>query len=139
MGGWVSGRNHQSSIWGQNRLKQLRNGPLHLETVVADVFIIPKDWLQLDDFDNAESIWWQYVKMLLIKCASEGWEARKKERRGNKQRAIDLGELASNMARSNLRKLPNATFMILNSWVLNGKSIIQAPTQLYTWYTNVRY
>ena len=32
-------KRHQSSIQGQNRLKQLRDGPLHWETAVADFLL----------------------------------------------------------------------------------------------------
>ena len=103
--GWVAGfleKKHRSIIRGQNRLKQLRDGPLHWETAVADVFETFETWLLLDNFDNAEWIRRQWVEMFLKKCASEIREARKMVRRGNNRPATDLGERASKKARSNL-------------------------------------
>jgi len=46
-------KKHRSSIWGQNRLKQLRDGPPHWEMTVADFLETVESWLPLDDFDNA--------------------------------------------------------------------------------------
>jgi hypothetical protein len=57
---WVAGfleKNHQFIIWGLNRLKQRRGGPLHKKTVVADSLETFKTWLPLENFDNAEWIW----------------------------------------------------------------------------------
>jgi hypothetical protein len=54
---WVAGfleKKHRSIIRGQNRLKQLRDGPLHWETVVADFLETFETWLPLENFDNAE-------------------------------------------------------------------------------------
>ena len=56
---WVAAfleKKHCSYIQGENRLKQLRDGPLHRETVVADFLETFKTWLPLDNFDNAEWI-----------------------------------------------------------------------------------
>jgi len=89
MSGWVSGENALSSIRGQNRLKQLQDGPLHWETVGANFLVIFEDWLPVDDFDNAHWIRRHWVKMLLKKCRREIREARQKGRQGNPQPATD--------------------------------------------------
>jgi len=84
--GWVAGwleKKHRSIMQGQNHLKQIQEGPLHWETVVADVLVPFEDWLPLDNFDNAEWIRQQWVVMFLKKCASQIREARKQGRRGN--------------------------------------------------------
>jgi len=59
-------------------LKQLRNGPLHWATAVADFLETFESWLPLDIFDNAEWIHPQWVEMILKKCATEIREVRKK-------------------------------------------------------------
>jgi transposase-like protein len=54
---WVAGfieKKHRSITWGQNRLKQLRDVPLHWETEVTDFLKTFKTRLRLDNFDNAE-------------------------------------------------------------------------------------
>jgi hypothetical protein len=54
---WVAGflkKKHRSIIWGQNRLKPLRDGPVHGETVVADFLETFETWLLLENFDNAK-------------------------------------------------------------------------------------
>jgi len=48
-----------------------------------------------------------------------------------------LSERASNKVRSNLPKLPNATFMVVIHWVSNGKDMVQALKQFQASYTNV--
>jgi len=56
---WVSGfleKKHHSIIWGLNLFKQLRDGPLHWETAVADCLQTFETWLPLNIFDNAEWI-----------------------------------------------------------------------------------
>ena len=78
---WVAGfreKKYRFFILGQNRLKQMRNGPLLWETAVADFLETFKTWLPLENFDNAEWIRRQWVEMILKKCASEVREARKK-------------------------------------------------------------
>ena len=83
---WVAGfleKKHRSIIRGQNRLKQVRDRPLHWETAVADSLDTFKVWLPLDNFNNAEWICRQWVEMFLKQCASEIQEVRKKERRAN--------------------------------------------------------
>jgi hypothetical protein len=57
--GWVAGfleKMHWSIIRGQNRLKQLSDGPLHWETAVADFLETFETWLPLDNLHNAEWI-----------------------------------------------------------------------------------
>jgi hypothetical protein len=71
-------KKHRSIIRGQNRLKQLRDGPLHWERVVADFLETFETWLPLDNFDNAERICRQWVEMFVKKCAREIREASKK-------------------------------------------------------------
>jgi len=140
--GWVAGfleKKHRSIIWGQNWLKQVRDGHLHRETAVADFWETFETWLPLDNFDNAEWIRRQWVEMFLKKCASEIWEARKKGRRGNKRPATDLGERASKKARSKLPELANTTFMFVICRVSNGKDIVLSPNQLQATYTDVRH
>jgi len=71
---WVAGfleKKHRSIIRGQNRLNQVRDGPLHWETAVADFLATFETWLPLVNFDNAEWIRQQWVEMFLKKCASE--------------------------------------------------------------------
>jgi len=72
-----------SIIQGQNCLKQLRDRPLHWETVVADFLATFQSSLQLVNFNNAKQILPQWVLMSLKDCARQIWEARKKGRRGN--------------------------------------------------------
>jgi len=53
---WVAGcleKKDQSIMWGQNRLKQLGDGPLHWEIAVADCLETFEIWLPLENFDNA--------------------------------------------------------------------------------------
>jgi hypothetical protein len=91
---WVAGllkKKHWSIIPGQNRLKQLRDGPQRWEMAVADFLETFETWLPLKNFDNAERIWQQWVEMFLKKCGSEVQKARKKGRRGYKRLATDLG------------------------------------------------
>jgi hypothetical protein len=56
---WVAGfheKKQRSILQGQNRLKQVRDGPLHRETAVADFLATFTTWLPLVNFDNAEWI-----------------------------------------------------------------------------------
>jgi len=127
---WVAGfleKKHWSIIRGQNQLKQLRDGPLHWETAVGDFWKTFESLLPLDNFDNAEWIRRQWVEMFLKKCASEIREARKKGRRGNNRPVTDLGECASNTAKSNLPELPNTMFMVVICCVSNGNDIVLSP------------
>jgi len=76
---WVAGvleKKNRSIIRGQNRLKQVREGPLHWVMAVADLLETFENWLPLDNFNNAEWIRQQWVEMLLKKCASKIREAR---------------------------------------------------------------
>jgi hypothetical protein len=85
--GWVAGlleKKHWSIIRVQNRLKQRRDGPLHWVTAVTDFLETFETWLPLDNFDNAELLLRQWVEMILMKCASKIWEARKNGWPGNK-------------------------------------------------------
>jgi len=132
-------KKHRSTIQGQNRLKQVRNSPLHWETAVADFLDTIKNWLPFVIYDNAEWIRPQWVEIFLKKCASDIREVRKKGRRGNKRPAMDLGERAGRMARSNLPELPNTTFTVMIHWVSNCKDMVLAPKQLQASYTDVRY
>jgi len=139
---WVAGileKKHRSIIRGQNHLKQLRNGPRHWETAVADFLETFETWLRLENFDNAECIWWQWVEMFLKKCASEVQEARKKGSRGNKRPATDVGERAGNIARGNLPELPNTTFIVVIRRVPNGDDDQTSSMQLQASYTDVRH
>jgi hypothetical protein len=84
---WVAAyleKKDRSIIRGQNRLKQLHDGPQHWGMGVADFLETFETWLPLENFDNAEWIRRQWVEMFLKKCASEVREARKKGMRGNK-------------------------------------------------------
>jgi len=132
-------KEHLAIIRGQNRLKQLRDGPLHWETAVADILETFESWLPLDNFDNAEWICLRWVEMCLKTCASDIREVRKEGRRGNKRPATDLGERASNTARYNLSELPNTTFMVVICRMSNGNDIVQSPKQLQAPYTDVRH
>ena len=87
-------------------------------------------WLPLVNFDNAECIRQQWVEMFSKKYASKIREARKKGRRGNNRPATDLRQLLGNTARSNLPELANTTFMVMISWVSNGKDMVLDPKQL---------
>jgi hypothetical protein len=56
---WVAGfleKKHRSVIQGHNPLKQLRDGPLHLETAVAHFWEAFKIWLHLHNFVNGKWI-----------------------------------------------------------------------------------
>jgi hypothetical protein len=80
---WVAGfleKKHRPIIRGQNRQNQLRDGPLHWETPVAEFLETFKTWLSWENVDNAKCIRWQWVEMFLNKYASKVWEARKKGR-----------------------------------------------------------
>jgi hypothetical protein len=113
---WVAGfleKKHRSIIRGQNRLKQLQNGPLLWETAFADFLETFETWLPLENFDNAEWIRRQWVEMFLKKCASEVVEAVRKGRRGNKRLATDVGERVGKKSRGNLPEMPNTTFMVV--------------------------
>jgi len=84
-------KKHRSIIRGQNHPKQLRDGPLHRETAVAEFLETFETWLPLENFNNAQWIRRQWVQMFLKKCASEVQEVRKKGRRGRRE-----GEATSN-------------------------------------------
>jgi hypothetical protein len=73
-------KKHRFIIPGQNRLKQLRTGPLHWEMAVADFLETFETWLPLENFDNAEWIRRQWVEMFMKKCASAVGEEGKKGR-----------------------------------------------------------
>jgi len=84
---WVAGfleKKHRSTIRGQNRLEQLRDGPLHWETAVADIVETLETWLPLEIFDNADGIRRQWAEMSVRKCAYKVPEVREKGRRSNK-------------------------------------------------------
>jgi hypothetical protein len=115
-------KKHRSIIPGQNFLKQMRDGHLHWEMPVADFLVTFETWLPLENFDNAEWIRWQWVGMFLKKCASEALEVRKKGKQGNKRPAKDLGERAGKIARGNILKLLNTTFMVVILRVPNGNN-----------------
>jgi len=71
---WVAGfleKKHRSIIRGQNRLKQVEDGPLRLETAVRDFLATFENWLPLVNFDNAEWLRRQWVEMFSKKCARE--------------------------------------------------------------------
>jgi len=56
---WVAGfleKKHWFIIRGQNQFKQVRDGPLHWETAVADFLATFEPCLPLVNFDNAEWI-----------------------------------------------------------------------------------
>jgi hypothetical protein len=120
-------------------LKQLRDGPLHWETAVADFLETFETWLPLEDFDNADWIRRQWVKMFSKKCASKVREPRKKGRRGNKQPATGLGERAGKKARGNLPGLPNTTFMVVIRRVSNSNNDETSSMQLQASYPDVRH
>jgi hypothetical protein len=96
-----------------------------------------KTWLPLENFDNVEWIRWQWMQILLKKCSSEVWEARKKGRRGNERPATDLGQCVGKTARGNLPELPNTTFMVVIHRVPNGDNDQTSSMQLKASYTDV--
>ena len=71
-------KKHQSSIRGQNRVKWLRDGPVHCEMEVAEFLETFETWLHLENFDYVERIWRQCDEMFSKECPSENHEARKK-------------------------------------------------------------
>jgi hypothetical protein len=83
----------------QNRLKLLRDGPLHRDTVVADFVGTFETWLPFDNFDDSAWIHRQWVEMFLKKCGREIREARNKGRGGKKRPAADVGERTNTEAR----------------------------------------
>jgi len=139
---WVAGlleRKRRSIVPGQKRLKQLRDGSLHWEMVVADILETFGTWLPVENFDNAKCIWRQWVAMFLMKCASEVWEARKKGRQGNKRPATDLGQRTFKQVIGNLPELPNSNFMVVIHWVPNGNNDQTSSNQLQASYSDVRH
>jgi len=142
MEAWVAAfleQKHQSIIRGQNHLKQLQDGPLHWETAVADFLETFKTWLPLENFNNAEWIWRQWVEMFQKKCANEVRKAKKKGWRGNKRPATDLGERVGIKARGTLSELPNTTFIVVIRHVPNGNNDQTSSMQLQASYTDVRH
>ena len=132
-------KKHRLIIWGQNRLKQLRHGPLHRETVVADFLETFETWLPLENFDNAEWIRRQWVEMFLKKCASEVRKGMKKGWGGKKRPVTDFGERAGKTARGNLPELPNTTFMVVIRRLSNGNNDQTSSMQLQASYSDVRH
>jgi hypothetical protein len=79
---WVAGfleKKHQSIIQGQNRLKDVQDGPLHWETPVTDLLPTLETWQPFVNIDIAEWIRLQWVEMFLKKCVGEIRQARKRE------------------------------------------------------------
>ena len=139
---WVAGfvqKKHRSIIRGQNLLKQVRDGLLHREMVVADIIATFEIRLRLVNFDDAEWIRQQWVEMFLNKYASAIREACKKGRQGNMRPTTDLGECMGKNARRNLRELPNTIFTVMICWVSNGKDFVLAPKHIQASYTDVRH
>jgi len=132
-------KKHRSIIPGQKHLKQMRDGPLHGETAVADCLETFKTWLPLENFDNAKWIRRQRVEMFLKKCASEVREVRKKGRLGNKRLAADLGERVGKKARGNIPELPNTPVMVVICRVPNGNNDQSSSIQLQASYADVRH
>ena len=63
---WVAGfleKKHRSIIPAHNRLEQQQDGPLPWEMAVADFLVTFEKWLPLENFDNAEWIWQQWVEI----------------------------------------------------------------------------
>ena len=50
-----------------------------------------------------------------------------------------FGRAREQNGESTLPKLPNTTFMVVISWVSNGKDMVLAPKQLQASYTDVRH
>jgi len=88
-------------------------GPLCWEMAVPDFLETFETWLPLEKFDNAKWIRRQLVEMMWKKWASEGQEARKKRRGGNKRPATDLGKHVATKLSGNVAELPNTTFMVV--------------------------
>jgi len=114
-------------------------GPLHWVLAVWDVLETFEIWLPLEDFDNAEWIWWQWGEMFLKKCPSEIWNARKKGRWGNKRLATDLGQRTGKNATGNVAELPNTTFMDVICPVPNGNNDSTSSMQFQASYTDFRH
>jgi hypothetical protein len=125
-------KKHRSMIWEQNRLKPVRDGPMHLAIVVADCIETSEDWLPLDTFDNAQWNRRQWGQIVLKKCASKIREVRKKGRRGNMLMATDVSDCASKQARRTLPEVPITTFMVVIGWVSNRKDMALAQNPLQT-------
>jgi hypothetical protein len=53
------GKKNSSSIWGPNRLNQLRVRTLRWERLVEIFLMIVAGWLRMENSDNAECIDWQ--------------------------------------------------------------------------------
>jgi len=132
-------KKHRFIIWGQNHLKQLLDGPLHWEMVVAEFFETFETWPSFQYFGNAEWIRRQWVEMFLKKCASEVQEVGKKGMWGTKQPAMDLGDHMGNQARGNIPQLPNTTFMVVIRQVPNAKNDQTSSNRLQALYTDVRH
>jgi len=106
---------------------------------VADFFETFETWLALENFDNAEWIWQQWVEMILKKCVSKVWQVTKKGRWGNMGPATDLEERKGKNTSGNLPQLPNTTFMVVIRRVANGINAQTTSMQLQSSYTDVRH
>jgi len=106
---------------------------------VADFLETFQTWLPLENFNNAEWIWRQWVEMFLKNCASEVWEARKKGRRSNKRPATDLGERTGKKVKGNIPESPNTTFMVVIRQVPNSNNDPTSSNQFQPLYPDVRY
>jgi hypothetical protein len=84
-----------------------------MEKNVAHLLTTFETWLLLVNFDNVEWIRQMWVEIFQMNCGSKILEAKKKGRRGNNQPVTKLGEPVGKNATSNLRQLPNTTFMVM--------------------------
>jgi len=133
------GKKHRSILWGQNCLKQLRDGTLRWETAFADFLNTFETWLCLENFDSAEWIQRQWGEMFLKECASKVQQARKKGRQGDNELATDLAKHSGKNGRGYLPVLPNTTSMVVIRQVPNDNNDQTSSNQLQAWYTDVRH
>jgi len=139
---WVAGfqeNKHQPSIWGQNRSKHLRDGPLYWMTAVVIFLTTFEKWPPRENFVNAACRRRQWVQMVLKNWASEVREARMKGSRGNKRPATDLGERMRNKVRGKVPELRNTTFVVVNHRVPNGNNDQTFSNQLQALYPDARH
>jgi hypothetical protein len=102
-------KKHWWIIQGLNRLNQLRDGPLHWVTGVAECLETFENWLPLEYFDNSQWIQRQWVELCLKQCASDVLKSRQKGMQGKQRLATVSGETVGNKVAGNLPQLGNTT------------------------------
>jgi hypothetical protein len=93
----------------------------------------------LENFDNTQWLWRQWVEMFLMNCTTEVWVGKKKGSRGNKRPETDMGEWVGKQVRSNVLELANTTFMIVIRRVPKINNDQTFSKRLCALFTDVRH